>query len=157
MSDTDSHSGSPADEVRSRKRRRVEQSYGQTTEYSSPDELAASSDHEGVNIRRASRVGLRDSQDPRQRSFLDSDVEDSPDELAIHTVNRAWRVRSRTESRTASVQDEPTGTPVPASPLPLPKKPPMRYKNSLVLRGHKKGVAAVKISPDGQYIASCCT
>ena len=157
MSDTDYDTGHSTDEVSSRKRQRVEQNYGQNSEYSSPDELAASSDHEGVNIRRASRVGTRNSQDPRQRSFNDSEAEDSPDELAIHSVNRAWRVRSRTESLVASVQDEVTRTPAPASPLPLPKKPPMRYKNTLVLRGHRKGVAAVKISPDGQYIASCCT
>lgn len=157
MSDTDSHTGHLTDEIRSRKRRRVEQSYDQASGFSSPDELAASSDHEGVIIRRASRLETRDSQGPRQRSFDDSEAEDSPDELAIHTVNRAWRVRSKTESTTASVQDESTGTPIDASPLPLPEKPPMRYRNRLVLRGHKKGVAAVKISPDGQYIASCCT
>ena len=30
------------------------------------------------------------------------------------------------------------------------------YRPSLILRGHKKGVAAVKYSPDGRRIASCC-
>ncbi len=157
MSDTDSRTGHRAAAERSRKRRRVEQSYDRTSGYSSPDELAASSDHERINMRGASRVGTRDAQDPRQRSFDDSDTEESPDELAIHTVNRAWRARSRTDSTTTSVLDEPIRTPIPASPPPLPEKPPMHYKPRLVLKGHKKGVAAVKISPDGQYIASCCT
>lgn len=157
MSDTDFHTTHSAAAERSRKRRRVEQNYDGASGYSSPDELAASSDHEHVNLRRASRVGTRDSQDPRRRSSDDSDTEDSPDELAIHTVHRPWRVRSSTESITASLKDEPIRTPLPASPLPLPEKLPMRYKVRLVLRGHKKGVAAVKISPDGQYIASCCT
>jgi len=157
MSDTDSRTGHHAAAERSRKRRRVEQGYHVTSGYSSPDELAASSDHERVNMRRASRVGTRDSQDPRQRSFDDSDTEDSPDELAIHTIHRAWKIRSRTESTTTSLQDELIRTPIPASPLPLPEKQPMRYKTRFVLRGHKKGVAAVKISPDDQYIASCCT
>ena len=30
------------------------------------------------------------------------------------------------------------------------------YRPTLILRSHKRGVAAVKFSPDGQKIASCC-
>lgn len=30
------------------------------------------------------------------------------------------------------------------------------YRPSLILRSHKRGVAAVKYSPDGRRIASCC-
>lgn len=30
------------------------------------------------------------------------------------------------------------------------------YAPHLTLRGHKRGVAAVKFSPDGRWIASCC-
>lgn len=32
----------------------------------------------------------------------------------------------------------------------------MRYKQKMVLKGHRKGVAAVRFSPDGRMIASCC-
>lgn len=32
----------------------------------------------------------------------------------------------------------------------------LRYKPRLILRGHKRAVAAVRFSPDGKYIASCC-
>ena len=30
------------------------------------------------------------------------------------------------------------------------------YRTCLILRGHKRGIAAVKYSPDGRRIASCC-
>lgn len=32
----------------------------------------------------------------------------------------------------------------------------IRYRPSMILRGHKRAVAAVKFSPDGRWIASCC-
>ena len=32
----------------------------------------------------------------------------------------------------------------------------LNYVPCLTLRGHKRGVAAVKFSPDGKWIASCC-
>ncbi len=38
--------------------------------------------------------------------------------------------------------------------LERPKR--LNYKPYMTLRGHKRGVAAVKYSPDGRWIASCC-
>jgi len=32
----------------------------------------------------------------------------------------------------------------------------LNYVPHMILRGHKRGVAAVKFSPDGRWIASCC-
>lgn len=32
----------------------------------------------------------------------------------------------------------------------------LHYVPYLTLRGHKRGIAAVKFSPDGKWIASCC-
>ena len=40
----------------------------------------------------------------------------------------------------------------PPKPVEIPFIP---YRESMVLRGHKRGVAAVKFSPDGKWIASC--
>lgn len=33
----------------------------------------------------------------------------------------------------------------------------LQYRPHMTMRGHKRGVAAVKFSPDGKWIASCCT
>ena len=48
-------------------------------------------------------------------------------------------------------------TPV-ATPRELPPAPPqyVPYKEKMVLKGHKRAIAAVKFSPNGRLIASCC-
>ena len=48
-------------------------------------------------------------------------------------------------------------TPI-ATPRELPARPPqyLPYKQKMVLKGHKRGVAAVRFSPNGRLIASCC-
>jgi WD40 repeat protein len=55
--------------------------------------------------------------------------------------------------------DRSSVTPIPRpddSPPRRPKKPErLFYKEKMVLRGHKRGVAAVKFSPDRKWIASC--
>jgi COMPASS component SWD3 len=58
--------------------------------------------------------------------------------------------RSRSGSRTSSQRRSrsPQVTP------PPPKPTQLHYKQSLILRGHKKGVTSVKFSPDGRWIAS---
>ncbi|KAI9673885.1 MAG: WD domain protein [Caeruleum heppii] len=38
---------------------------------------------------------------------------------------------------------------------PISSPPTLHYRQKLILRGHKKGVAAVRFSPDGKWIASC--
>ena len=48
-------------------------------------------------------------------------------------------------------------TPI-ATPRELPTRPPqyVPYRKKMVLKGHKGGVAAVRFSPNGRLIASCC-
>jgi COMPASS component SWD3 len=150
---------------RSPKRRRVNGN-GNTPRYSSPDELAASSDHEAsyshpYHSRNTSNP-KRDSGEREQhlrRSYDDSGSEGSPDELdhTIHTFYRgeSWN-RSQRQSRDKSATEE-RSIETPRSATPPRRRPAyVRYKQKMVLKGHRKGVAAVRFSPDGRMIASCC-
>ncbi len=50
-------------------------------------------------------------------------------------------------------------SPVPSQGTATPSKKKasfVRYKQKMVLRGHRRGVAAVRFSPNGRLIASCC-
>ena len=149
------HSHSP-------KRRRVNYN-GNTPRYSSPDELAASSGHEASYATYA----LRNTSNPKRdsgeqnlrRSYDDSGSEGSPDELdhTIHTFYRgeSWN-RSRRESREKSDTEE-RSIETPRTTTPPRRKPAyIRYKQKMILKGHRRGVATVRFSPDGRMIASCC-
>ncbi|KAL8721716.1 MAG: hypothetical protein Q9225_001666 [Loekoesia sp. 1 TL-2023] len=155
---------------RSSKRRRVNGTHT-PSRYSSPDELAASSDHETPTYHR--RTGSnhlpRPSAEHQRRSYEASDPEDSPDELdhTIHTFYRTnWNRNLRPTASRHATPDAPSEisllTPIeapasPATPLPPPPKEAryLPYKQKLVLKGHTKGTSAVRFSPKGDMIASC--
>ncbi|KAI4263782.1 MAG: hypothetical protein L6R42_001090 [Xanthoria sp. 1 TBL-2021] len=159
------------------KRRRINGNHS-SSRYSSPDELAASSDHDTPTFhRRTSSKNLsRTSAETQRRSYEeDSPAEDSPDELdhTIHTFYRGGLRRNLkpTASRHAT-PDAPSEisllTPIQAPASPTTSVPPttplppavnearyLPYKQQMVLKGHRKGVAAVRFSPKGDKIASC--
>lgn len=147
---------------------------------SSSDELAAGSDREEVERRRATWSALTPKRPYRRsRSFSGSE---SPDELAMD-ANDYWRSRDRARSlsQEMSVQgegEEERGsdydeeyrpleddrtepddaqsdrslTPVPPPPPPRPEE--INYKQKFLLKGHQRGVSAVRFSPDCSMIAS---
>jgi COMPASS component SWD3 len=83
---------------------------------------------------------------PARRSYSRGDSDEDADRR-YYRGRRSTRSRSRRRSRSPSV----------AIATPPPEKPTqLHFKPHLILRGHKKGVAAVKFSPDGRWIASCC-
>ena len=148
---------------RSPKRRRVNGN-GDTPRYSSPDELAASSDHEAsysypYHSRNTSNPKRDSGEQLPRRSYDDSDLEDSPDELD-HTVHTFYRGESGARSSRHSREKSPLNERDLETPrlfTPPRRKPAYaRYKQKLVLKGHRRGVAAVRFSPDGRMIASCC-
>ena len=137
---------------RSPKRRRIS---GNDNRYSSPDELAASSDHEVTYHQRTNSIPHRDPGEQHQRRSYADSSEDSPDELdhTIHTFYRDGWNRSQRHSRDAPSIE--MITPRVVTP-PVEQPSYLRYKQKMVLKGHRRGVAAVRISPDGRSIASCC-
>ncbi|KAL8874237.1 MAG: hypothetical protein Q9174_000393 [Haloplaca sp. 1 TL-2023] len=175
--------GNDSDTLRlpSPKRRRVNGTHT-PSRYSSPDELAASSDHATPTYRRrtsSSNIHRRNSADYRRRSYEGaSDPEESPDELD-HTYppfyrekwNRNLRIpptmsRHVTPDAPSEISlltpPEAPGTPAtPAAPSETPLPPPPKeahylpYRQKMVLKGHQRGVAAVRFSPKGNMIASC--
>ena len=62
-------------------------------------------------------------------------------------------LQSDAEQAFGSGQEE-DGVRVKKRRVERPKR--LNYVPYMTLRGHKRGVAAVKFSPDGKWIASCC-
>ncbi|MCJ1413753.1 WD domain protein [Xylographa parallela] len=147
---------SDSESSHSLKRRRISNNVQSNSRYSSPDELAASSDHEFRYRRRASSSAHKDLAGSRRQSYHDADSDESPDELdhTVHTFYRENRARGRKTSDSMSSREQTVVT-ARSRPSPERKLSYMKYNQKLVLKGHRRGVAAVKFSPDGRCIASC--
>ena len=163
--------------------------------FSSPDELAASSDHgQQYYAQKHPPHSSRDNVERGRRYSAAATSRESPDELdhtVDHTVHHFYRgsfskskcVRQSHEKSTSrspppyspisaavATPSPPRTPPQPLTPSPprtplrrrTPSPPAVRppqyvpYKQRMVLKGHRKGVAAVAFSPDGRLIASCC-
>ena len=137
------------------KRRRLN---GNSSRSISPDELAASSPREPIYSRRAS-TNHRDAGEHRRRSY-DSNAYSSPDELdhTVHTIYRDPRYQRSSREESIASADGSIATVTPRRPSTPPRKDQryLPYREKLVLKGHHKGVAAVRFSPNGRMIASCC-
>lgn len=138
MSDFDSTDGTPAPvSRRSPKRRRVyDDSENSTPRYSS-DGAEDSRPYRSSNLN-----NRHDSE--RRRSNGSDDME------------KPYRDDSRSRSTTPADTPRSSHSHSLDPPSP-PKYKPLRlnYKQKFILRGHKKGVAQVRFSPDGRWIASC--
>jgi hypothetical protein len=70
------------------------------------------------------------------------------------------KAERRPHDRSTSRSPPPFSTiSIPAATPPEPLIGPPQYvpyKQKMVLKGHRRGVAAVRFSPDGRLIASCC-
>ncbi|RFU31308.1 hypothetical protein B7463_g5038, partial [Scytalidium lignicola] len=139
MSDFDSVASTPVPAIeRPHKRRRVyDDSEQSTPRYSSPDEVEElRSGRNSTPPRRSTSTEVRTpSRDKLDRSYLD-------------------RSRSPSSSPDTPRSSASLHTPEAAS-SPTYKPLKVRYKQKLILRGHRKGVSQVRFSPDGRWIASC--
>ncbi|KAL9615212.1 MAG: hypothetical protein Q9167_000306 [Letrouitia subvulpina] len=144
------------------KKRRVNGSYEAQTGYSSPDELAASPVHDDTFHQRTSSNASRENPSLHQRNiYSPADHGDSADELdhvpRQFYYNTSWKQsllqpapRYRLETPDAPTEisiitpREPSRSP---SPLASHHREAIYipYKLKMVLKGHRQGVAAVKI------------
>ena len=145
--------------TRSSKRRRLNSKEATPRSGSgSPDELSAIPSYQDRNKSNGHII----TPEPRRTSYPNSmSDQDSPDELGNATpVYRQPKSeeldRTGSESRQLSSRSS-TATPRPATPIPLLREAEyVPYREKLVMRGHRRGVASVRFSPDGRMVASCC-
>jgi len=141
--------------------------------HSSPDELAAESSPVHPPHRTPSNSIVQRGT-PRTDYSSASSQEDSPDELDHTTQHTFFREeyhgsfskaarQSHGHLRVPSRSRSPPPYSRISTPVATPKPHQERgeatyvpYTQRMLLRGHKKGVAAVRFSPDGKLIASCC-
>lgn len=147
----------------------------------SPDELGDDGPSTPILSRQASTPTISQRGEPRRPSYSPVSNSSSPDELD-HTVktNAYYRTASPYRGSFSEKARQHSGlgewglkppsprtpeysrlsTPI-ASPLPPERQVKeakfVAYRLKAELRGHKRGVAGVRFSPNGKLIASCCT
>ncbi|KAF8860751.1 WD40 repeat-like protein [Acephala macrosclerotiorum] len=151
MSDFDSPADTPQPPSRRRtkKRSRYDDSEASTPRDSSPDELADPRDHQQYRSSRQS-VGRRDSA-PRRRAHSSDGSVDELDDTYHEQHGRRREHSNRSSPETPDSSHSSIRAPSPPAYRPLK----LNYRCKFILRGHKKGVAQVRFSPDGRWIASC--
>jgi COMPASS component SWD3 len=135
----------PMDYRPSKRRRVYHDSEASTPRDSSPDDLPTHKAYRSSNL-----SARQDSGAYRRDRSSDDSMDDDERDYRARSRTRS-RSRSRSNNRASrrssrSSQDAPTR----AGYQPLP----LGYRPEYICRGHKKGVAQVRFSPDGNWLAS---
>ena len=78
---------------------------------------------------------------------------DDPDDPAA-ALDFAYEDEMPSELQSPAADQELDGAPTKRQKIERPRR--LNYVPYMTLKGHKRGVAQVKFSPDGKWIASCC-
>lgn len=152
MSDFDSGRTTPFNmaERHQQKRRRYDSEVS-TPGYSSPDELADN------NPNPPSTSTRRDSTRRQSRTYSSDGSADELDHTnPRHRSPRSPRSRRNSYNSRSRSTSEDSPRSAHSSPSSAAHKPlKLNYKCKFILRGHRKGVAQVRFSPNGRWIASC--
>lgn len=159
--------GSDHDEARRRTSWSIQKAYPPKRPYprsrsfsgsESPDELAVDAEEYWRSSRRnRGRRSPSPVQDSDMMSERYGDDEEDMDEEAEDTDQQ-----DEQEVEAGDAEDEGddgeysdrSPTPVPPPPPPPPKPDRLNYKEKYLLRGHLRGISAVRFSPDASMIAS---
>lgn len=138
------------EEGRQAKRRRYDSEVS-TPGYSSPDELTNN------KPTRASTSTRHDSSRRQSRTYSSDGSADELDHTQHHLrSSRSPRSRRNSDHSRSRSTSEDSPRSAHSSPSPPAHKPlKLNYKCKFILRGHRKGVAQVRYSPNGRWIASC--
>lgn len=144
-----------AQRERSPKRQRTVNGYVDSPGYSSAEEQPAHREQDGTSYNLTERPAPHLD---RGNHNVTRDPEAYAEAVDGAFSANQYRRDPRSRSGSSGLKAEEDATPYSAGPgSPAPLKPTrLHYKPKLVLRGHRKGVAQVKFSPDGRWIASCC-
>lgn len=79
--------------------------------------------------------------------------DDNHDDPAA-ALDFAYEDEMPSELQSPAADQELDGAPAKKQKIERPRR--LNYVPYMTLKGHKRGVAQVKFSPDGKWIASCC-
>ncbi|RMY47849.1 hypothetical protein D0865_08434 [Hortaea werneckii] len=92
------------------------------------------------------------SKDATPQIEISAGDDDDHDDPAA-ALDFAYEDEMPSELQSPAADQEPDGAPVKRQKIERPRR--LNYVPYMTLKGHKRGVAQVKFSPDGKWIASC--
>ena len=103
----------------------------------------------------ATRESARQSPKRKRSESLDASTPQLDGTADGPDPNLQYAYDDEMPSELRTPEDEQDSETVKRRKVERPKR--LDYVPHMTLHGHKRGVAAVKYSPDGKWIASCCT